>query len=337
MLMTMSDKIVSPEQMQAVYDEAKTPYKYGVILRGDEGNAVDCPSVFRHGDAWFMVYVCMNKVGYETHLATSRDLLKWEPLGKLLKFRDAGWDKWQAGGTISLQDHTWGGPATLQQFNGRYWMTYLGGEHQGYETDPLSIGLAWTKSPDKAEEWNRLKENPRLTPSQPGVRDFESTTLYRSNVIWDRNETLGHPFVMFYNGKQVVNKRSTERIGMAVSEDMVNWTRYGDAPVIDNLKGISGDPQIVRMHDLWVMFYFGHVWKPKAFDTFACSRDLVNWTKWDGPHLIEPSAEVSAFDSTFAHKPWMIKHDGVVYHFYCSVHQSERTIAVATSKDFSKP
>src|SRR4029079_8481910 len=77
----------------------------------------------------------------------------------------------------------------------------------------------------------------------------------------------------------------------------------------------------------------GHVWKPKAFDTFACSQDLVNWTKWDGPHLIEPSAE--GFDSTFAHKPWMIKHDGVVYHFYCSVHKSERTIALATSKDFS--
>ena len=329
----MNENIVSDEQMRGVYEEAKTPFKYGVILRGDDGNAVDCPSVFRHGDAWFMVYVCMNKVGYETHLATSRDLLKWETLGKILKFRDAGWDKWQAGGTIQLQDHTWGGPATIQPFNGRYWMTYIGGEHQGYETDPLSIGLAWTKSPDRAEEWTRLEENPRLTPSQPDARAFEKKTLYRSNVIWDRAETLGHPFVMFYNGKQE-GKQGIERIGMAVSEDMVNWTRYGDGPVIDNLTGISGDPQIVRMNDLWVMFYFGHRWKPKAFDTFACSRDLVNWTKWDGPHLIEPSAE--GFDSTFAHKPWMIKHDGVVYHFYCSVNKSERTIAVATSRDFGQ-
>ena len=350
MFQTMTDKIVSAEQMQAVYEEAKTPYKYGVIVRGDEGNAVDCPSVFRHGDAWFMVYVCMNKVGYETHLATSKDLLKWEPLGKILKFRDAGWDKWQAGGTIQLQNHEWGGPATLQPFNGRYWMTYIGGEHQGYETDPLSIGLAWTKSPDKAEPWTRLEENPRLAPWQPDARAFEKKTLYRSNVIWDRAETLGHPFVMFYNGKQE-GKQGIERIGMAVSEDMVNWTRYGKEPVIDDVTGvsvtgISGDPQIVRMNGapngdssplgtpLWVMFYFGHRWKPKAFDTFACSHDLVNWTKWDGPHLIEPSAE--GFDSTFAHKPWLIKHDGVVYHFYCSVNKSERTIALATSKDFSK-
>ena len=327
----MSETIVSEEQMRSVCEAARTPFKYGVILRGDEGTMLDCPSVFRHGDAWFMVYVCMNKVGYETHLATSRDLLKWEPLGKILPFRDSGWDKWQAGGTIALQNFEWGGDATIEQFNGRYWLSYLGGALQGYETDPLSIGLAWSKSPDKAEPWTRLDENPRLTPSQPDVRPFENKTLYRSSIIYDRAETLGHPFVMFYNGKTVENKRNVERIGMAVSEDMVNWTRHGDAPVIDNGSGISGDPQIVRMGDLWVMFYFGHAWKPKAFDTFACSHDLVNWTKWTGEHLIEPSAE--GFDATFAHKPWMIKHEGVVYHFYCSVNKNERTIAVATSKD----
>src|SRR6476659_6522421 len=95
---------VSDDQMRGVYEETKTPFKYGVIMRGEDGNAVDCPSVFRHGDAWFMVYVCMNKVGYETHLARSDDLLKWEPLGKILKFRETGWDKWQAGGTIQLQN-----------------------------------------------------------------------------------------------------------------------------------------------------------------------------------------------------------------------------------------
>ena len=43
----------------------------------------------------------MNKVGYETHLVRSDDLLKWEPLGKILSFRESGWDKWQAGGTVA--------------------------------------------------------------------------------------------------------------------------------------------------------------------------------------------------------------------------------------------
>ena len=29
--------------------------------------------------------------------------------------------------------------------------------------------------------------------------------------------------------------------------------------------------------------------------------------------------DVCKFKSLFAHKPWLIKHDGVVYHFYCAV------------------
>ena len=314
--------------MQRVYDEVKTPYKYGVIIRGDDNKMVDCPSVFRHNGRWYMIYVCMNKVGYESHLATSDDLLHWETLGKILTFRDAGWDRWQCDGGVALVDYDWGGTSRIIPYDGRYWMSYIGGALQGYEPDPLSIGIAHTTTPDKPVEWTRLDNNPVLGPSDPDVRDFEKATLYKSNIIWDQSETLRHPFVMFYNGKQ--QGRGIERIGMAVSSDMVHWSRYGDGPVIDNLKGISGDPQIVKIGDLWVMFYFGHVWKPAAFDTFAVSRDLVNWTKWDGKHLVEPSEQ---FDSTFAHKPWVIKHDGVVYHYYCAVNKQSRTIALATSKD----
>src|SRR5690554_7567338 len=50
-----------------------------------------------------------------------------------------------------------------------------------------------------------------------------------------------------------------------------------------------------------------------AWNRFACSYDLVNWTDWEGPHLIEPSED---YDSRFAHKSFVLKHDGVVYHFY---------------------
>jgi hypothetical protein len=123
---------------------------------------------------------------------------------------------------------------------------------------------------------------------------------------------------------------------MAVSQDMRTWRRYGAGPVIVNRPPpgakhgvISGDPQIVRLGDLWVMFYFGAFWQPKAFDTFAASRDLAHWTRWEGPHLIEPS---EPWDDEFAHKPWVLKHNGVVYHFYCAVGNQSRAIALATSR-----
>jgi hypothetical protein len=268
----------------------------------------------------------MNKVGYETHLAASDDLLRWTPLGKVLPFRQTGWDAFQAAGFLALQDTAWGGSHALAPFNGRYWFTYCGGALKGYETDPLAIGVAWTRDPARALAWTRL-EGPALSRDQPDARGFEKLTQYKSHVIRDPSRSLGHPFVMFYNGKTV---SGYERIGMAVSDDMTRWTRYGRDPVIDNGQGISGDPQVVRIGDVWVMFYFGAFWKPKAFDTFACSYDLVRWTKWEGSHLIEPS---EPWDREFAHKPWVVKHDGVVYHYYCAVGDQGRVIALATSKD----
>ncbi len=133
-------------RMRQIYEEVKTPFKYGVVLRGEEGAPVDCPSVFRHGGRWYMVYICMNKTGYETHLAESPDLLHWRPLGKILPFRGGdAWDANQAGGYIALQDTEWGGSASLGTYDDRYWLSYLGGALEGYETDPLAIGMAWTK------------------------------------------------------------------------------------------------------------------------------------------------------------------------------------------------
>ena len=141
-------------------------------------------------------------------------------------------------------------------------------------------------------------------------------------------------FVDYYNAKQ--KGAGQERIGMAVSDDMINWRRYGDGPVIDDCipgkTGISGDPMIQRIGDIWVMFYFGYMWKPGVnggFDTFACSRDLVHWTKWKGEPLVRPS---EPYDNVHAHKPWVIKHNGIVYHFYCAEGNKGRGLALATSK-----
>ncbi|MCA9237618.1 MAG: hypothetical protein KDA44_19230 [Planctomycetales bacterium] len=322
---------VPADEMQQIYDEVKTPFKYGIVLRPAPGQLVDCPNVFRGSDAWYMAYVVnTNKVGYETCLARSEDLLHWEPLGPILPFRKETWDCWQADGSLSLLDPQWGGSNRLQSYDGKYWMSYFGGALQGYETDPLSLGIAWTTTPEKAEPWQRLAENPVMTPSQPDARAFEKATLYKSHVLWDKAESLGFPFVMYYNGKQ--QGPGIERIGMAVSRDMVHWERFGEGPVIDNERGISGDPQVVRIGDMWVMFYFGLNWGPGAFDTFACSRDLVHWTQWDGPALMRST---EPWDKTFAHKPWIIKHDGVVYHFYCAVGNQGRAIALATARDLT--
>ncbi len=322
---------VSPEKMKQVYEEIKTPYKYGLVLV-PEGTStmVDCPSVFRYKKAWYMTYLTFDGKGYETRIAKSDDLLHWKDLGKILSFTTDTWDANQKAGYIALQDYKWGGSYEVEKYNGKYWMSYLGGAKEGYEAGMLGIGMANTKKLVDPEEWVRLAR-PVIFPTDGDARWYDDVTIYKSSIIHDKKKTLGHPFVMYYNGN---GKDKVERIAMAVSDDMEHWKRYGSEPVMDHQKGITGDAVIAKMDDLWVMFYFGAFWKPGAFDRFACSYDLVNWTDWDGDDLISPS---EPYDAKFAHKPFVLKHNGIVYHFYCAVdQQNHRGIAVATSKDLGK-
>lgn len=330
-------RAVSSETMQRIHDEVKTPFKYGIVVPAGLNEAVDGPKVFRHDGSWYMIFVSFrDKIGYETHLARSDDLLHWKQLGKILPFREEGWDAWQGNGAPALVDPRWDGDHALGTHEGKYWMTYVGGNKRGYETDPLSIGLASTDDPVAVKDWQRYENNPILSAAQPDARAFEQTTLYTSTILRVDPALLGKPFVIFYNGKSPPNGH--EAIGLAISSDLRTWTRLGEGPVVDNQGesrwALSGNPQIVRLGDLWVMFYFGAFWQPGAFDTFAASYDLVHWTKWTGPHLVAPS---EPYDSKFAHKPWVLKHDGVVYHFYCAVGaDNTRAIAVATSRDFGR-
>ena len=117
---------VDPETMQRIYDEVKTPHKYGIILKGEEGRKVDCPSVFQWNDRWYMMYIIFDGTGYETAIAESSDLLNFKPLGRILSFREGTWDARQAAGYIALQDHSWGGSYELQNYRDKYWLSYIG-------------------------------------------------------------------------------------------------------------------------------------------------------------------------------------------------------------------
>ena len=332
--------VVSPKEMQAIYEEVKTPHKVGMVLSPAENEMLDNPMVFRYADAWYMMFIRFDGKGYETHIAKSDDLLSWKRLGCVLSRGAKGqWDASQADGWPALVDTSWGKTNVLKKYKDRYWMMYLGGAADGYETDPLSTGVAWTDDPSAVKQWNRYENNPVLSPSDPDVRDFESRTIYKHFTVEDASRSLGGRFVNFYNAKPKGTWRET--IGVAVSDDMLHWKRVGDGPVIENgaktQHCISGDPMVQRIGNLWVMFYFGYRWKSGvngAFDTFACSYDLKHWTKWEGEPLVKPSA---AFDNVHAHKPWVLKHNGIVYHWYCAVSRRDgrdiRGIALATSQD----
>jgi predicted GH43/DUF377 family glycosyl hydrolase len=335
---------ISQAEMEKIYQEVKTPFKYGLVMvPDDKDHKMDCPTIFKKGKYWYMTYLIFSGRGYETWLSKSKDLLRWENQGKLLSFGDNGlWDDNQKAGYNALLDIKWGGDYGVNQFDGKYWMSYFGGKEKGYEVEPLSIGMAFAKNhPSVVQEWSRL-DKPVLTSADKDVRWWENRNkLFKSTVIEDPKRLTGHPFVMYYNavGDSLANNKKTrwyERIGMAVSDDMVHWQRFNKNPVVHHPVGITGDAVIQKIGNNYVMFYFGAFWHDRkgSFNRFAVSKDLVNWTDWNGDNLIESSEK---YDELYAHKSFVLKYKGVVYHFYCAVNkQDQRGIAVATSKDLGK-
>ncbi|MDR2804645.1 MAG: DUF4982 domain-containing protein [Dysgonamonadaceae bacterium] len=344
-----AQKTVPQKVMQAIYEEVKTPFKYGLVVApADNRHKTDCPTVFRKNGKWYMSYLVYDGKsgkdgrGYETWLAESEDLLHWNTLGRILPFppeNSGRWDENQRAGYIALIDYQWGGSYEPQSYNGNYWLSYFGGTGRGYEQGRLEEGVAFTdKDITQAHEWQTL-DKPVLSPLDKDRGWWENITQYKSSILWDKKKTLGHPFVLYFNagGINPANKVKAERIGIALSDDMLHWTRYKGNPVVNHEEGITGDGVIQQIGDVYVMFYFGAFWKNrpyKAFNTFACSYDLIHWTDWTGEDLIFPTEK---YDNLFAHKSYVVKWNGVIYHFYCAVNEADqRGIAVATSKDMGQ-
>jgi len=322
---------VSQAIMEKIFNEVKTPYNYGIVLKHpDSTKMVDSPTVYRGKGKWYMTYIVFDGNGYETWLAVSKNLLTWTTKGKILPFTQGTWDANQKAGYMSLLDIEWGGKYKVEKFSGKYWMSYLGGNSSGYEAGVLGVGLASSQTVTEPVIWS-MGNKPVLNPKDHDSRWFETKTIYKSLIIRDKQKITGHSFVMYYNAKG--DTSNYESIGMAVSDDIINWKRYRNNPVISRHQGICGDAQIARINDLYVMFYFGAFWKPGAFERFACSYDLTNWTDWIGADLVSSS---EPYDKEYAHKPWVIKWKGVVYHFYTAVGKQGRVIALATSVDLKE-
>lgn len=326
---------ITDDEMNFVYNKIKTPFKHGAVIKW-ENNYTDSPTVFKKDGVFYMYFIAISKdcsvSGYETHLAKSNDLICWEYVGPV--FRRNGlnhWDSKQCAGYAAFKDVHYDSTNELSKVGGSYYISYLAGNSDGYEPDPLYMGLAGSCDPVKADSFVRLEE-PILKPDDSDAREFETKTLYKSCLFEDVLGVTGYKYVNIYNAKANDN---TERVFLAVSDDGENWKRYGDTHVLDMKETdpgtmIAGDPQIICIDDIYVMLFFHYTEGKGAYDTFACSRDLVDWRIWDGKPLVEPS---EPWDNVHAHKPWFVRHNGVNYHYYCAVNSNnERFIAVATSE-----
>jgi len=325
-----------------------TPYKYGKpVLAGSgmEGHfdyrAVDIPFVFRHNNKFYMMYVGYDDIGYQTAIATSDDLLNWEHQGVILRRNEgSGWDSKNVAGTWILKEHRMDAPPKLKKWKNKYWLVYHAYPNFGYEEGSAKIGLAWSEDEDLLE-WNRL-ENPILVPEEGA--DWERGGLYKECLIEENGV-----FYLFYNAKNN-DTRWVEQTGLATSTNLVDWQRYEHNPVLKVSPerwdlGFVSDPCVLKDGDQWVMYFFGYNYA-EAQEGIAFSKNLLDWGKYPEP-IIRVGKE-GEIDSIFAHKPCVITHNGVLYHFYCSCREYRegdptvnygrefRTISVAVSEDIFK-
>lgn len=326
---------VTASEMEQIYERIKTPVKLGAAVKWDE-YMTDSPTVFQKDGMFYMYFIAIAKdhsvSGYETHLAKSEDLIHWDYVGPIFKRNNLDhWDSKQCAGYGAFIDINFNGTYSPQKINDSYYISYLAGNSDGYEPDPLFMGLAKSTDPTDPDGFTRFPE-PILRPDDADIRPYEDLTLYKSTIFVDEKMTTGYPYVMVYNAKA---KDCKERIYLAVSNDGEHWERYGNRAIIDMVTEdpngvITGDAQILLIDDIYVMHFFRYRRGEGAYNTFACSRDLENWTIWEGEPLIKSEEE---WENVHAHKPWFVRHNGKNYHYYCACNRNrERFIAVAVSE-----
>jgi predicted GH43/DUF377 family glycosyl hydrolase len=340
----------------------RTPYKYpNLILKatGKKGDfderSVDDPIVFHANGAFYMLYIGFDGIGYQTGLAKSTDLLHWERVA-LVAPRDPSskFTKYNLALSSILRNKQLRSNGEAIKINGRYlgaWNAYPGA---GYEEGAAVIGLAWS---DDLLHWQLT--DPILDP-QDGA-PWEHGGLYRPDLMLDRGT-----YYLYYNAKTDTLPKSVgggwhEQTGVVTSTDLKTWKRYPGNPVLRNgSRGsdtyptsnpihatkppipdardsrFASNPFVVQNGCDLAMFYYGYNYERpgRALELLALSVDPYTFVKV--PEVLIDTGAPGTIDETFAHKPSVVTHEGVLYHFYCAVSgkypNETRGIAVARSK-----
>ena len=197
-------------------------------------------------------------------------------------------------------------PSIWKDSDNSYSMYYMG---QGRYNNSWGIGLAtssdlinWTKSStgpileSGGNKWGECIDGPCIQIFGSTFYLFYETA---GNIHWSKSKTVKHliPYRLrgimgrlwrFYtsiiNQSQAVAHAAHRYIGLATSEDRLNWKKHLDNPVL--ISGKSGNwdscgifsPAVYKVGDIFYMFYSSSDGR-KVNSGLACSTDLSKWVK----------------------------------------------------------
>ena len=297
----------------------------------DDIRMTDVPTVFQlPGDkTWYMSFIGFDGKGYQSFIAESDDLVYWDTMRLAMGYGPK--DTFDHGGVVLgaylYEDYDIKAPRTLKKKDGHYFSLYGAYPRQGgYELRPGYEGVA---SSQDGLIWQRAKDTPILSVHQKDCGTWEKDCIYQPWLVAHKGT-----YYNFYNAAN----GGIEQMGLAVSDDLLEWTRYERNPVIPTgPKGsynekFSSDGKVFWDTDHWVNFFFG-VGRDGAHVLAAFSRDLIHWTV-DPEPLYKAGANPSGLDKTYAHKISLVWNPGnqTYYMFYCAVGNRGRGIGLITSK-----
>ncbi len=305
----------------------QTPFKLNRLVLKGTGNAgdfdekfVDCPFVFRDGAEFRMTYIGFDGTGYQTGLARSTDLVRWDRVGCILRRQpDNPIFRYNIAMTWIVRENDALSPGNLKKVRGRYLGAWHAYPNAGMEAGPAVIGLCWS---DDLMHWEL--EEPCLRSDDPDTAAWEQGGLYKPCLV----EYEGR-FCLVYNAKTRPLPAGQgggwhEQIGLATSTDLKHWTRSPYNPVIRNGPPgswddrFASDPCVVRWRNEWAVFYYGLSSKDgKARDLLALGTSVDHLVKTDS--ILVNAGPPGSVDDDYAHKPSVIAWNGAFYHFYTAV------------------
>ena len=337
--------------MDTKFIDYLTPYKYGAPIMAPSGvkgefdrYGVDNMRICRHNGKFYMFCIGFDGVGYRTAMAVSDDLLHWEKKGIVLDRGSANpWDTNGRAISSLLADVDLYGSRELIKRDGKYWMFYHAYPGKGYETGAAANGLAWTTD-EELLDWH-CEDEPVFVKGNDG--EWDGGGLYSTWIV-----PRDGGFNLYYNGKETTTGNWHEQVGVAFSESLHGWKRYEHNPIVRVTPDHWDSKFSCGQHVLfdsrkkrWVMFYCGfdgiHAQDGVAV---GVGDDMLHFEKCEEP--IIRYGEPGSLDSTHAHKPCVIWHDDMLWHFYCAVRppvtdeekarygREFRCLTVARSKPF---
>jgi len=332
-------------------------------------STTDVAQVFQLPDEpgiWRATYLQYDGTGYETYMATSRDMLHFnlsEPTlmpgqpGCIFSpraGRPPSWDsKPQQGdfdyGGITfigpvLQNYTVGAPAVLQRSSaGMLWFAYGAYPSFGYESAPGADGLAFSED---GLHWLRATPRPFLdTQAANGAEPWEQGQVYAPFLIPHPDGRLAD----FYNAGAADGHEQSGAAYLAGGIDALPgydfasntslWMRDPLNPLLPNDANATyqaSDPKVFwdAEQGVWLLIYFcnGAGTGGGANICIAFSADQRAWSKASEP-LYRHGGHPRGYDAMHAHKVWLTSDgNGTLFMYYTGVYAGGRGILLLTSQ-----